>query len=65
MVMRNLIRFFAAFALPVLVSAGVVAVTPVPPEGALMPASQFLPEKPGFTSWRVLAQVSSTSRGSK
>ena len=33
------------------------AVTPVPDSGALMPASQFLPEKPGFTSWRVLAQV--------
>ena len=26
-------------------------------QGALPPASQFLAEKPGFTSWRVLAQV--------
>lgn len=33
------------------------AVTPVPANGALMPASQFLPEKPGFTSWRLLGQV--------
>ena len=33
------------------------AVTPVPAQGALMPSSQFLAEKPGFTSWRVLAQV--------
>lgn len=34
-----------------------VAVTPVPANGALMPPSQFLPEKPGFTSWRTLGQV--------
>lgn len=33
------------------------AVTPVPANGALMPPSQFLPEKPGFTSWRTLGQV--------
>ncbi|MBL8311963.1 MAG: DUF3299 domain-containing protein [Burkholderiales bacterium] len=33
------------------------AVTPVPSNGALMPPSQFLPEKPGFTSWRTLGQV--------
>ena len=30
---------------------------PVPANGALMPPSQFLPEKPGFTSWRTLGQV--------
>ena len=40
-----------------LLSAPGLAVTPVPVEGALMPASQFLSEKPGFTSWRVLGQV--------
>jgi hypothetical protein len=33
------------------------AVTPAPAGGALMPPSQFLPEKPGFTSWRTLGQV--------
>lgn len=48
---------FAALAAPMLLSKPVLAVTPVPAEGALMPASQFLPEKPGFTSWRVLGQV--------
>ncbi len=41
------------------------AVTPVPTEGALMPASAFLPEKPGFTSWRVLAQVELVKQNSK
>lgn len=41
------------------------AVTPVPSEGALMPASAFLPEKPGFTSWRVLAQVELVKQNSK
>lgn len=33
------------------------AVTPVPAQGALMPPSQYLADKPGFTSWRTLAQV--------
>lgn len=46
-------------------SVGVSAVTPVPAGGALMPASQFLPEKPGFTSWRVLAQVELVKQNSK
>jgi uncharacterized protein len=41
------------------------AVTPVPSAGALMPASQFLPEKPGFTSWRVLAQVELVKQNNK
>ncbi len=41
------------------------AVTPVPADGALMPASSFLPEKPGFTSWRVLAQVELVKQNSK
>lgn len=41
------------------------AVTPVPAGGALMPASQFLPEKPGFTSWRTLAQVELVKQNSK
>ncbi len=48
-----------------LASAAVNAVTPVSPGGALMPASQFLPEKPGFTSWRVLAQVELVKQNSK
>ena len=43
--------------IPALLVASSGAVTPVANEGALMPASQFLAEKPGFTSWRVLAQV--------
>ncbi len=46
-------------------SVGVNAVTPVPAGGALMPASQFLPEKPGFTSWRVLGQVELVKQNSK
>ncbi len=41
------------------------ALTPVPEQGALMPASQFLPEKPGFTSWRVLGQVELIKQSSK
>ena len=41
------------------------AVTPVPAQGALMPASQFLPEKPGFTSWRTFAQVELVKQNSK
>ncbi|MEO7253323.1 MAG: DUF3299 domain-containing protein [Casimicrobium sp.] len=54
---RNLLgsRLFALIAMMFVASSG--AVTPVAKEGALMPASQFLAEKPGFTSWRVLAQV--------
>jgi len=48
-----------------LASVGANAVTPVPAGGALMPASQFLPEKPGFTSWRVLAQVELVKQNSK
>lgn len=41
------------------------AVTPVPASGALMPPSQFLPEKPGFTSWRTLGQVELVKRDRK
>jgi hypothetical protein len=48
-----------------LASLAANAVTPVPDAGALMPASQFLPEKPGFTSWRVLAQVELIKQNSK
>lgn len=44
---------------------GANAVTPVPAGGALMPASQFLPERPGFTSWRLLAQVELIKQNSK
>ena len=56
---------FAALAAPMLLSKPVLAVTPVPAEGALMPASQFLPEKPGFTSWRVLGQVELVKQNKK
>jgi len=56
---------FAALAAFVLLSRPVLAVTPVPAEGALMPASQFLPEKPGFTSWRVLGQVELVKQNKK
>jgi uncharacterized protein len=47
------------------------AVTPVAPSGVspapgqLLPPSQFLPEKAGFTSWRTLAQVELVKRGTK
>ncbi len=47
------------------------AVTPVAPSGAapapgsLLPPSQFLPEKAGFTSWRTLARVELVKRGAK
>lgn len=58
---------FALFAglLGVLAGLNAHAVTPVPANGALMPASAFLPEKPGFTSWRVLAQVELVKQNSK
>jgi len=56
---------FAALAAFMLLSRPVLAVTPVPAEGALMPASQFLPEKPGFTSWRVLGQVELVKQNKK
>ena len=55
---------FATLAMA-LASLNVGAVTPVPAGGALMPASQFLPEKPGFTSWRTFAQVELTKQNSK
>jgi uncharacterized protein len=47
------------------------AVTPVAPSGAvpvpgsLLPPSQFLPERAGFTSWRTLAQVELVKRNNK
>lgn len=59
------IRVFLAAVLVALVSLSASAVTPVPAGGALMPASQFLPEKPGFTSWRLLAQVELVKQNSK
>ncbi len=61
--------FAAAAALATSVAA--TAVTPVapsglsPPAGGLMPPSQFLPEKPGFTSWRTLARVELIKRNNK
>jgi hypothetical protein len=33
--------------------------------GQLLPPSQFLPERAGFTSWRTLAQVELTKRNNK
>jgi uncharacterized protein len=63
-----------------LLCAGTGAVTPVPKGGAigntapsgvtaapgqLIPPSQFLPERAGFTSWRVLAQVELVKRNNK
>lgn len=59
------IRVFLATVSVALVSLSASAVTPVPAGGALMPASQFLPEKPGFTSWRLLAQVELVKQNSK
>jgi uncharacterized protein len=52
-------------------ATGVMAVTPVAPSGAipengsLLPPSQFLKDKPGFTSWRTLAQVELVKRDKK
>ena len=57
MQIRKLFGSFLVTLIPALFVASSGAVTPVANEGALPPASQFLPEKPGFTSWRVLAQV--------
>lgn len=54
---RKLLGPLLVTLIPALFAASSGAVTPVPNDGALMPASQFLPDKPGFTSWRVLAQV--------
>ncbi len=48
-----------------LAGLGANAVTPVSANGALMPASSFLPEKPGFTSWRLLGQVELVKQNSK
>jgi uncharacterized protein len=58
---------FAVFVgfIAALASLNAIAVTPVAADGALMSASQFLPEKPGFTSWRVLAQVELVKQNSK
>jgi len=47
------------------------AVTAVPPSGALPPPGgllqpyQFLPEKPGFASWKLLAQVTLTRQNNR
>jgi uncharacterized protein len=47
------------------------AITPVAPSGAipengqLLAPSQFLKDKPGFTSWRTLARVELVKRGTK
>ena len=57
MQIRKLFGSFLVTLIPALFVASSGAVTPVPTAGALPPASQFLPEKPGFTSWRVLGQV--------
>lgn len=68
MMTRPLFKRLSAASLAALFSIAAVsaqAVTPVPPSGGLMPASQFLPEKPGFTSWRVLGQVELVKQSSK
>ena len=57
MSIRTILGSFLIAAVPGCFVATASAVTPVANQGALPPASQFLPEKPGFTSWRVLAQV--------
>jgi uncharacterized protein len=59
------------FALLLVFAANVHAVTPVAPSGAiptpgsLLPPSQFLPERAGFTSWRTLAQVELVKKNNK
>ncbi|MGL4234136.1 MAG: DUF3299 domain-containing protein [Casimicrobium sp.] len=56
-----------AFLLP----PSIHAVTPVAPSGAspapgsLLPPSQFLPERAGFTSWRTLARVELVKKNNK
>ena len=62
--MKFSFALFAGFVVA-LTALNANAVTPVPADGALMPASSFLPEKPGFTSWRVLAQVELVKQNSK
>ena len=57
MSIRTILGSFLIAAVPGCFVATASAVTPVANQGALPPASQFLAEKPGFTSWRVLAQV--------
>ena len=54
---------FATAAFLGLASIGASAVTPVPAGGALMPASQFLPEKPGFTGKNCDAGISAPPAG--
>lgn len=65
MMTRFFVRNLVVVAACALLSAAATAVTPVPADGALMPASQFLPEKPGFTSWRLLGQVELVKQNSK
>jgi uncharacterized protein len=62
----------SAVLLPLHFAAGAAnAVTPVAPSGAvptpgsLLPPSQFLPERAGFTSWRVLEKVELVKRDKK
>lgn len=65
MMTRPALKLFSVTVLAAIISLSANGVTPVPPQGALMPASQFLPEKPGFTSWRVLGQVELVKQSSK
>jgi uncharacterized protein len=65
-------RSVAISALLMLVGSGAAhAVTPVAPSGAipengqLLAPSQYLKDKPGFTSWRTLAQVELVKRSNK
>lgn len=62
---------FLSITAAALLSTATFAVTPVAPSGAipengqLLAPSQFLKDKPGFTSWRTLAQVELVKRNSK
>lgn len=65
LVMRSIGKWLLVVAVAGASAVPASAVTPVPADGALMPPSQFLPEKPGFTSWRTLGQVELVKQSSK
>ncbi len=65
LVMRSICKWLLVVAVAGASAVPASAVTPVPADGALMPPSQFLPEKPGFTSWRTLGQVELVKQSSK
>jgi uncharacterized protein len=61
----------AAVMITIMLGTTALAVTPVAPSGAMssngemLAPSQFLKDKPGFVSWRTLAQVELVKRNSK